>query len=662
MTSTHPFARTRQTPARILGLGSLGVALGVVLAASAPAGGTSAEVHPDKWPKAHSRGLVDPRTEGRISKLLAQMTLEEKVGQLIQADIEHIEPADLRNYPLGSVLAGADSGVHGDDIAQPATWLKLVREFRAVSMERRAGHVPIPILFGIDAVHGHNNLVGAVLYPHNIGLGAAHNPDLVRRIGVATAEEVAVTGIDWTFAPTLATPQDVRWGRSYEGYSQDPNLVRAYAPAVIEGLQGTAEQSGRLQTGHIAATAKHFLADGGTREGEDEGNAEIGEEELINIHAQGYPAAIDAGVFTVMASFSSWQGKKMHGNQSLLTTILKQRMGFDGFVIGDWNGHAQVPDCTKDDCAAALNAGVDMLMAPNGWKKLYENTLAEVRAGKIARGRVDDAVRRILRVKFQLGSFEEARPFEGKTELIGSAAHRALAREAVRESLVLLKNDGVLPIKGSLRVLVTGPAANDMGSASGGWTISWQGNRNTNANFPNGESIAAGIKAAVIAAGGTMVEDTDYFSAGTADVAIVVYGEDPYAEMLGDLKVPIYNSRAPLSQLQQLRRQGVRVVSVFLSGRPLWVNPEINASDAFVAAWLPGTEGGGIADLLIGDRAGKPRHDFTGQLSFAWPTTVAQFSSVSSGASREPIFRLGYGLRYGTGGVVPRLNERPDGL
>src|SRR6266699_1477099 len=347
--------------------------------------------HPQQWPAARSAGLVDPGTEARITELLRQMSPEEQVGQVIQTDIGAVTPEDLRRYPLGSILAGGDSGPHGDERAAPAVWLALAREFRAVSVERRAGHTPIPVLFGIDAVHGHSNIVGAVIYPPNIGMGAAHDPQLLERIGAATAEEVAVTGIDWAFAPTLAVPQDVRWGRSYEGYAQDPQLVARYAAAMV------------------------------------------------------------AGVLTVMASYSSWQGQKMHGNRALLTEVLKGRMGFAGFVVGDWNAHAQLPGCQPGRCAAAFNAGVDMFMAPYAWQELYASTLAQVRSGEISRERLEDAVRRILRVKMKLGLFESARPYEGRTELIGSGAHRALAREAVRKSLVLLKNDGVLPIRSGAR-------------------------------------------------------------------------------------------------------------------------------------------------------------------------------------------------------------------
>jgi beta-glucosidase len=640
-----------------------GIALAACAAMSSGSEGARAEVHPQQWPAARSAGLVDPAIEQRISALLQQMLVEEKVGQVIQADISAIKPEDLRRYPLGSILIGGNSGPYGDERAPPAAWLKLTNEFHGVAIEPRPGHVPIPLIIGVDAVHGHNNVVGAVQFPHNIGLGAARDPELLRRISAATAEEVAATGIDWSFAPTVAMPQDVRWGRTYEGYAQNPALVPGYAAAAVEGLQGGAASTGKVQAGRIAATAKHFLADGATRGGEDEGDAQVSEAELIRVHAPNYVRAIDAGVMTIMASFSSWQGQKMHGNHALLTDVLKGRMGFDGFVIGDWNGHAQVPGCTKVRCPAAFNAGVDMFMAPDGWQQLFENTVAEVRSGEIPAARLDDAVRRILRVKFRLGLFEAARPYAGRLELVGSAAHRALAREAVCKSLVLLKNDGVLPIKAGARVLVTGPAAESIGVQSGGWSISWQGRDTTNADFPNGESIYAGIKAAIEAGGGTLVSDSGTSAApppasARPDVAVVVFGENPYAEYEGDLKFALYNPSSPLEQLRLLRERGIPVVSVFLSGRPLWVNPEINASNAFVAAWLPGTEGGGgVADVLVGDGAGKPRTDFTGKLSFSWPVTAAEASPASGRGTKPPLFAPGYGLSYAHGGAVRPLPE-----
>jgi beta-glucosidase len=652
----HAPRSVRPTPRGIAAVAVLCLALVATGAASASPAPGAVRVHPERWPAARSHGLVDPDTEQRITALLALMSLEEKVGQIIQTDISAVEPADLRRYPLGAVLAGGDSGPRGDERASPDQWLALAREFRAVSTESRPGHMPIPVLFGIDAVHGHNNIVGAVLFPHNIGLGAARDPDLVRRIGAATAEQVAATGIDWTFAPALTVPRDTRWGRSYEGYSEDPAVVRAYATAMVEGLQGPAGLAGKLQSGRIAATAKHFVADGGTQDGVDQGNSPSGEAELIRVHAAAYPAAIEAGVLTVMASFSSWQGQKMHGNRALLTDVLKGRMGFEGFVIGDWNGHAQVPGCAKRHCPDAFNAGIDMFMAATGWRGMYATTLRSVRSGEIPMARLDDAVRRILRVKFRLGLFETARPFEGRFELLDSDADRALAREAVQKSLVLLKNDGTLPIRSDARVLITGPAAHDLRIQTGGWTLTWQGTETTLADVPQATSIEDGLRAAIDAGGGRVVDNGEDPSVTKPDVAIVVFGELPYAEGFGDLKLPLYNARLPLSELQQLRRLGIPTVSVFLSGRPLWVNPELNASNAFIAAWLPGSEGGGIADVLIGDGNGRPRIDFRGRLPFHWPRSVA--AAPFAAAPAAPLFPVGYGLSYAHGGSVPRLDER----
>jgi beta-glucosidase len=395
----------------------------------------------------------------------------------------------------------------------------------------------------------------------------------------------------------------------------------------------------------VAATAKHFLGDGGTADGVDQGDTRIAESELIRLHAQGYVGAIDAGVLTVMASYSSWQGQKMHGNRRLLTDVLKERMGFEGFVVGDWNGHAQVPGCRSDRCPEAFNAGVDMFMAPYDWKGLYDNTLAEVRSGEISQARLNDAVRRILRVKFRLGLFESARPYEGRMELLNAPASRALAREAVRRSLVLLKNDGALPIRASARVLVTGPGSDSIPMQCGGWSVTWQGNDTSNQDFPGAESVTAAIQRAVEAGGGRLVDDSDLTGPNRPEVAVVVYGEPPYAEMFGDVQFALYNIGEPLAQLKRLQRAGIPTVSVFLSGRPLWVRPELAASNAFVAAWLPGTEGGGIADVLIGDAAGRPRHDFNGRLSFDWPNGPYPSATQPAGKDQQS-WSAGFGLRY----------------
>ena len=616
----------------------------------------SATANPVLWPSADSpAAITDAATEARISALIARMSIEQKVGQTIQADISAITPADLERYPLGSILAGGNSGPNGNERASPAQWRDLVKAFRDASLRPGAGRVPIPILFGVDAVHGHSNIPGATVFPHNIGLGAARDPDLVRRIGRATAAEVAATGIEWTFAPTLAVPQDPRWGRSYEGYSEDPALVRSYAGVMTRGLQGELLPGRALGADRIASTAKHFLADGGTLGGKDQGDAILPERELVRVHAQGYPAAISAGALTVMVSFSSWNGVKHHGNKSLLTDVLKERFGFDGLVVGDWNGHGQVPGCTTTNCAAALNAGLDLYMAPDSWKGLFDSLVADVRAGRVPMERLDDAVRRNLRVKAKLGMLESARPAGPDVSLVGAPEHLALAREAVAKSLVLLKNNGsVLPIKPGARVLVAGDGADNLTKQTGGWTITWQGTGTTPADFPNGRSIYAGIADAVRAAGGTATLSRDGAFAEKPDVAVVVYGEDPYAEFQGDVPTLDYqpSGATDLALLKRLKAAGIPVVSVFLSGRPMWTNPEINASDAFVAAWLPGTQGDGVADVLVSTRNGRPKRAFTGKLSFSWPNTAA--SPV-----KAPLFRLGYGLSYGERRRVGLLSEAP---
>ena len=633
-------------------------------ATAAPsAAGDGAVAHPALWPKAASpAAFTDAATEARITALMARMSLEEKVGQTIQADINSIMPDDLRHYPLGALLAGGDSAPHGDNRAPAGDWLALIRAFRAAAAEPRPGHVPIPLLFGIDAVHGHNKVRGATLFPHNVGLGAARDPELIGEIGRATAEEVSATGADWTFAPTVAVPRDVRWGRSFEGYAEEPEVVASYAGPMTLGLQGRLVPGQPLAPGHVMGTIKHFLGDGGTAGGVDQGDARIDEQTLVRVHAQGYPPAIDAGVLAVMASFSGWNGVKDTANESLLTDVLKGRMGFKGFVVGDWNAHGQVAGCTVTDCPQALNAGLDMYMAPDSWKDLYTHTLAEVRAGVIPMARLDDAVRRILRVKIKTGLFEVPSPAAGRFDRLGSPEHRAIARRAVRESLVLLKNNGgVLPIKASANVLVAGDGADDIGEQSGGWTLNWQGVGNKNADFPHGQSIWSGIDEAVKAGGGHAELSVSGTYDRRPDVAIVVFGETPYAEFQGDIDTLEFSpaDNHDLALLKRLKAEGIPVVSVFLSGRPLWTNPQINASDAFVAAWLPGTEGGGVADVLIGKSTGMPRHDFRGRLSFSWPARADRSPGHPEEPNYAPQFAYGYGLSYAHPAKIGQLSEDP---
>ncbi|MDQ6646180.1 MAG: exo 1,3/1,4-beta-D-glucan glucohydrolase [Pseudomonadota bacterium] len=609
----------------------------------------SSTVHPELWPSVSRALPPDPGMEARIKSLLASMSVEDKVGQLIQADISAIKPEDLKTYRLGSVLAGGNSGPNGDEFSTPEQWRALVDQFHQAALAPSPGHASIPLLFGVDAVHGHNNVVGATLFPQNSALGSMRDPDLIREIGAATAAEVRATDIDWTFAPTLAVPQDDRWGRTYEGYSQDPKVVAAYATAMVEGLQGMPGTPAFLGRQHVVSTAKHFLGDGGTFQGRDQGDARVSEKVLRDVHGAGYVAAIAAGAQTVMASFSSWNGVKMHGNHALLTDVLKGRMGFDGFVVGDWQAHGQLEGCSNESCAKAINAGLDMFMAPDTWRALYKNTLAQVKSGEIPQARLNDAVSRILRVKLRADLFEKNTQKVGSGDLsvIGSAAHRDIARRAVRESLVLLKNQrGVLPIDPHKHVLVAGDGADNLSKQSGGWTITWQGSGVPASKFPGATSIYAGIAAQVKAAGGTATLSPDGSFSTKPDVAVVVFGEDPYAEFQGDLKNFAYkpgSDDADLKLLRKLKGQGVPVVAVFLAGRPLWVNREINASDAFVMAWLPGSEGEGIADVLLRNADGAVQYDFHGKLSFAWPRTAMQVAQAAGQKSQYP---FGFGLTY----------------
>jgi beta-glucosidase len=617
-------------------------------------------VHPERWPKLHPPLARDPLLETRIDRLLARLTPAQKVGQLIQADIGSITPDDLRHYPLGSILNGGNSSPRDDKLAAPSEWLSLADRFYEASTADSSGGMPV--LWGTDAVHGHNNIPGATLFPHNIGLGAARDTELVRRIGEITALEVRVTGLDWVFSPTVAVARDARWGRTYESYGENAGLVREYAVAMVEGLQGVPGTAQFLDAAHVLATPKHFLGDGGTSGGHDQGDNRAPESELRDIDAAGFEAGITAGAQTVMASYSSWQGRKMHGNHALLTDVLKGRMGFDGLLIGDWNGHAQLPGCTAVRCAPAINAGIDVLMAPDGWRELHANLRAQTGSGDIPTARLDDAVRRVLRVKLRAHLDSEgrpsSRPFAGHYELLGAPAHQAVARRAVRESLVLLKNrHHLLPLSPRANVLVAGDAADSVARQSGGWTIDWQGTE-PNQDFPHAETIYAGIAQCVQAAGGHATLSADGEFTSRPEIAIVVFGEHPYAESQGDVPTLEYSpgDKHDLALLRRLRAQDIPVVAVFLSGRPLWVNAELNAADSFVAAWLPGIEGGGVADVLFRSVEGGVRYDFRGRLSFSWPA-----SPRPPAAGRRPgeraLFPYGYGLSYGDDGDLPRLPE-----
>lgn len=631
--------------------------------AAAGQASSSATVHPAIWPRGHWPLSPDANLERHVQVLMARMSLRDKVGQVIQADIESVTPADVRKYRLGAILAGGNSKPGGTKLAGAAKWLALSDAYYRASMDTSDGGVAIPVLFGVDAVHGDNDVSGSTIFPHHIALGATRDPALVRAIGAATAEEARAAGINWVFAPTLAVPRNDRWGRTYEGYSENPALVAKYAPAAVEGLQGKPGTPGFLDSSHVIATAKHYLGGGFTKNGKDQGDAQVSEEQLRDIAGAGYVPAIDAGVQTVMASFSSWNGIKMSGNKGLLTDVLKKRMDFQGFVVGDWNSHGQIPGCSNTDCPQAINAGMDMYMAPDSWKGLYKNTLAEVKSGVIPMSRLNDAVARILRVKMRLGLFSAGlpskQPLGGDFDLIGSKAHRALARRAVRESLVLLKNqDHLLPLDPHQHILVVGDGANNIPKQSGGWTLTWQGTGTSNADFPHATSIWAGIRDQVRAAGGTAELSIDG-QKHKPDVAIVVYGEDPYAEFQGDVPTLAFSpgDTSDLDLIKRLRAQGIPVVSVFLSGRPLWVNPEINASNAFVAAWLPGSEGEGVADVLLRDADGGIQYDFRGKLPYSWPRTAMQTPLNVGQKNYSPQFAYGYGLTYEDDGDLAPLSE-----
>ncbi|NHN37183.1 glycoside hydrolase family 3 protein [Pseudomaricurvus alcaniphilus] len=611
------------------------------------------------WPVLDIEVKKDAAIESKVQSLLAQLTLEQKVAQMIQPEIRDISVEDMRKYGFGSYLNGGGAFPGNNKHASVNDWISLAEDMYQASVDDSLDGTSIPTMWGTDAVHGHNNVIGATLFPHNIGLGAANNPDLMEKIAQVTATEVMVTGIDWVFAPTVAVVRDDRWGRTYEGYSEDPEIVRDYAASIVKGLQGSADGD-FLSANRVISTVKHFVGDGGTVDGDDQGNNVANEESLFKIHAQGYVGGLTAGAQSVMASFNSWNGSKVHGNKYLLTDVLKQRMGFDGFVVGDWNGHGQVKGCTNESCAQAVNAGLDIFMVPtDAWKPLYENTIAQVKQGIIPMERIDDAVTRILRVKFRAGLFDKASPanreYSGKTELIGHKSHRDIARQAVRESLVLMKNkDQLLPLNPKQRFLITGDGADNIGKQSGGWSVTWQGTNNTNDDFPGGSSIYDGFKEQIEAAGGSIELSANGEFQQQPDVAIVVFGEEPYAEGHGDRESLEFQpgDKSSLALLQSLQEKGIPVVSVFITGRPLWINPELNASDAFVVAWLPGSEGDGVAEVLLQKADGSLQYDFTGKLSYSWPQSPYQTELNVHTESYDPLLAYGFGLSYGERNVL----------
>jgi beta-glucosidase len=633
---------------------ALSAALGAALALPAAAAPLA------DWPPVRSAIARDGALEARVAEIVGKMTLAQKIGQMTQPEIKSATPDDVRRYALGSVLNGGGSWPNGNKHAAAADWVALAERYYDASMASELA-IKVPLVWGTDAIHGHSNVYGATLFPHNIGLGAAHDPALAGAIGAAVGKAVRATGIAWVFGPTLAVVRDDRWGRTYESFSEDPQLVRRYAGAYVRGMQGRFGDDAS-----VIATAKHFIGDGGTDQGKDRGVSLASNAQMINIHGQGYYSALAAGAQTVMASFNSWHDVgagidygKVHGSGALLTGLLKTKLGFDGFVVSDWNGIAEVPGCREDSCAQAINAGIDMVMVADAWKPFIANTIAQVEAGQIPMARIDDAVSRIVRVKLRAGLFGKrpsANAWAGKDEALQA---RALARRAVRQSLVLLKNEGpALPLARGKRILVVGKSADDLALQTGGWSLTWQGNDNVNADFPNADSILAGIVSAAGAANVSYSADARGVDLSAFDAVVAVIGERPYAEGEGDIGPSgtlRHSSRHPedLAVLEAVAGKGKPVITVFVAGRPLYVNDLLNLSDVFIAAWLPGTEGKGVADLLV---AGKARHDFSGSLSFSWPKSACQGQLNAGDAGYAPLFALGYGLRQGQRSHLGKLD------
>ncbi len=573
---------------------------------------------------------VAAQADPRVEQLLARMSLDDKVGQMTQVDRGALAAvSDLATYRIGSVLSGGGSAPT-PNTAQ--SWADMYDDFQRTAMSTPLG---IPLIYGVDAVHGHNNVRGATIFPHNIGLGATRDPELVRRIGAATAEEVAGTGIDWNFAPCLCVARDDRWGRTYESFGEVPEIPTAMT-TYVDGLQG-ATLGGTSSS--VLATAKHYIGDGGTTGGDDQGNTEIGEQELRAVHLPPFKAAVDRGVGSVMITYSSWNGVKAHGHRYLITDLLKTELGFTGFVVSDWAGIDQIDGAagfTGAEVAAAVNAGIDMVMVPTDYRRFTSLLKAEVQAGRVTTARIDDANRRILTKKFALGLFERPLTDRSLTSTVGSAAHRDLARQAVRQSQVLLRNDGVLPLAKSGKYFVAGKSADNIGYQSGGWTISWQGG---SGSTTPGTTILQGIRD-LVGSGATVTHDR--YGAGvdgSYTAAIAVVGETPYAEGEGDRPYGLGMDREDLETINRLRSAGIPVVVVLVSGRPMDVASQVGDWNALLASWLPGTEGRGVADVLFG------AYNPTGKLPVTWMNSGSQ-QPINAGDGKAALYPLGHGLSY----------------
>lgn len=578
--------------------------------------------------------------DAKARELLGRMTLEEKVGQMVQANSASLkDPSDVENYFLGSVLSGGSSDPKtGNGLVD---WTDHYDNFQSRTQKTR---LRIPLLYGIDAVHGHSNVLGATIFPHNIGLGCSRNPALVEKAAHITAVETRATGINWTFAPCVTVPRDERWGRSYEGFGETPELARMLGEAAVRGYQGNDLSSSTS----LLACAKHWIGDGATKYGTgrklkpdlqilDRGDVTLSESELRRIHMAGYVSAIKAGVGTIMPSYSSWNGVKCSGSKRLLTEILKDELKFDGFLISDYDAIDEMPGDYKSQIETSVNAGMDMFMVSAKYRELYSLLLELVKERRVSESRIDDAVTRILRVKFAMGLMD------GRSNLadrklhasFGSAAHRQAARECVRETLVLLKNEKrVLPVSKKLNhIHVAGKSADDIGNQCGGWTISWQGK--SGAQTTGGTTILEAIKQSVSPQ--TKITYSKDGSDAAGDLGIVVIGETPYAEWMGDRQT-LELSDEDVAVVEKMKQAGMPLLVVLISGRPLIIDKVIDKADALVAAWLPGTEGHGVTDVLFGD------YKFAGKLSFSWPRSMDQIPINTGDPQYNPLFKYGYGL------------------
>ncbi|PKL82425.1 MAG: beta-glucosidase [Ignavibacteriae bacterium HGW-Ignavibacteriae-3] len=572
----------------------------------------------------------------KVNLLLSQMTLDEKIGQMTQVDYDAIKQNEshVEKYFLGSILCGGNS--EPDDIT-PKGWADLYDKYQIMALKTR---LKIPIIWGIDAVHGHNNVDGATIFPHNIGLGASRNPILVEQVAAATAAEIKGTGMQWDFAPCVAVARNEKWGRTYESFGEDPDLVTLLGTAYVKGMQG----NDLADPNSVLACVKHYVGDGGTTNGKDQGDTEIDEATLRKIHMQPYVESIKAGAKSIMVSYNSWNGEKLHGHKYLLTDVLKGELGFKGFLVSDWQGIDQLGEDYKSDIEKSINAGLDMIMIPNapGQKNNYVDFITKlnelVKENKVPLSRIDDAVSRILKVKYELGLFENALTDKNLTSLVGSKQNRGIARDAVRQSLVLLKNENkVLPVSKDLKSIhVAGKSADDIGNQCGGWTIIWQGKSGN--VISGGTTILQAIKNTV-SAGTKVTTSADGSGADGADVCVVVVGELPYAEMFGD-REDLALSKEDADAIAKAKSAGVPVVVILISGRPMLIEPSLKLSDAFIAGWLPGTEGQGIADVLFGDY--KP----VGKLPHSWPKNMNQIPINVGDKVYDPLFPYGFGLTY----------------